>query len=338
MRDRDRLENELLELRAVADALDGSLRRFAAGDIYQNMDIAFPRTFDGMRKDFNRGLRSLTASLDEIISRTRELRSESTELRLSLHLKGEEDAARTAAVSAALASLAGVSNATRSQSARAEHVATILHNARLDLDRPRQAATAAGTTTGDAAHSLAQLKALVEDLRPVVREAALLALNSGVNAAQAGPASSDTLGAAKTLHALTQQIGTTLEAIGREADGAIQSVDASKNALDELDREFQAQHLYLEAAGTQTQALGEDARQQERELETIRSELGLTSRRIHDPDRMPHPPLFHLDAIDRAAAEIERQADRFKSAGESYPPITPSPGSGRRSHLKLVKS
>lgn len=338
MRDRDRLENELLELRAVADALDGSLRRLAAGDIYQNIDMAFPRAFEGMRKDFNRGLRSLSTSLDEIISRTRELRSESEEMRRGLHVRAEEENSRAAAVSAALVSLASVENATRSQAARADHVSAILHNARLDLDRPRQATAQAGSAAGDARGSLSRLKALVDDLRPVVREAALLALNSGVNAAHTAPASDDTLGVAKTFHAITQQIETTLEAIGHEADGAMGSSNASGEAIAKLGREFEAHDLYLEAADTQARALGDGMRRGGKELEAIRADLVPTIRRLEDPDKVPHPPLFHLDAIDRAAAEIDRQAERFKPSGELLPPFTPAPGSGRRGHLTLVKS
>src|SRR3546814_20718290 len=55
MRDRDRLESELLELRAVAAALDGSLRRLACGDVSQQIGAPFPRAFEGMRQDFIRG-------------------------------------------------------------------------------------------------------------------------------------------------------------------------------------------------------------------------------------------------------------------------------------------
>ena len=100
MRDRDRLESELLELRAVADALDGSLRRLASGDIYQIIDMPFPRPFEGMRKDFNRGLAAVAGSIDEIISRTRELRSEAAELDHSLRHSADDSARRSATVSA----------------------------------------------------------------------------------------------------------------------------------------------------------------------------------------------------------------------------------------------
>jgi methyl-accepting chemotaxis protein len=338
MRDRDRLESELLELRAVADALDGSLRKLAAGDIYQQIDASFPPSFEGMRKDFNRGLASVGMSIDEILSRTRELRSESAELRHGLQQSAKDERRQSAAVSAAVVALSGAVDTSRSQSAHVDHISAILHNARLDMDRPRQAASRAGDEMHRTCHSLVQLKSLVEDVRSVLREAALLALNGGINAAHTGPTGETALDIAKGLHTLTQQVGTTVEAISEAAGHAMDAAASTVGAIGQLDREFDALGLYLETADTQVQALGETTQQQEGVMQTVRAELSSLGRRADAGETAPHPPQFHLDAIDRAAAEIDRQAGRFGPAGISNPPFPPTPKSGTRSHLRLVKT
>ncbi|CAD7041355.1 methyl-accepting chemotaxis protein [Pseudorhizobium endolithicum] len=339
MRDRDRLESELLELRAVADALDGSLRRLASGDIYQNIDVPFPRPFEGMRKDFNRGLDTVARSIDEIISRTRELRSEAAELGDSLRRSGEEGARRSATVSAAVAALGSAAGNSRNQSARCGHISTIVHNARLDLGRPRQAAGEAAREARQACRSLENLKMLAEDLHSVLREASFLALNTGVDAAHAGPSGATTLDMAKGLHAMTQKVGATAVAIAEAADQALGAAGSGARKMEELDREFDALNLYLEAVDSQVGALGESAEGLEASLASTRTDLAALSKKPETAEaETSHPPQFHLDAIDRAAAEIARQAGRFTPVRTLYPPLPPSPSPGSRGHLRLVKS
>lgn len=338
MRDRDRLESELLELRAVADALDGSLRKLAAGDIYQQIDAAFPPGFEGMRKDFNRGLASVGMSIDEIISRTRELRSESAELRHGLQRNARDEGRQSAVVSGVVVALSGAVDASRSQTAHVDHISAILHNARLDMDRPKQAASRAGDDLHRTCHSLVQLKSLVEDVRSVLREAALLALNGGIDAAHTGPTGETALDIAKGLHTLTQKVGTTVEAISEAAGHAMEAATSTVEAVGQLDREFDALGLYLETADIQVQVLGETTQHQEGVMETVRTELFSLGRRADTGKAAPHSPRFHLDAIDRAAAEIDRQAGRFMPAAIPTSPFPPTSKSGTGSHLRLVKS
>ena len=338
MRDRDRLENELLELRAVADALDGSLRRLACGDIYQQVDAPFPRAFEGMRKDFNRGLASIALNIDEIVARSREIHGESTGLRRGLERAVEDGNRHASALSAGAVSLATVAETCRSQSIHADHISTILHNARLDIDRPRQAAALAERDLQQTGHSLASLKALVKDVQSLLREASLLALNGGISAAHSGTSGETALDTARRLHALTQQVGTTVEAISEAAEQSLQAATAAAGSISQLDREFDALNLYVEAAGSQIRTLGENAERGEALAEAIRTDLTTAGRREDAGEPAPQPPQLHLDAIDRAAAEIARQAGRFRPAPAFTPPLSPTPRPGAGSHLRLVKS
>jgi methyl-accepting chemotaxis protein len=338
MRDRDRLESELLELRAVTDALDSSLRRLATGDVHQQMDIPFPRSHDGMRKDFNRGLASVSTTIDGILNRTRELRAESADLRESLRQNTEDQAHQLTVISTAAAGLAGAADASRTQSAHADHISTILHNARLDLDRPKLAASRVSKDMQQTCQSLAQLKVLVDDAKSMLREASLIALNGGVNAAHEGDPGHEALGHAKSLHTLTQQIGSTIEAISEATDHALGSSGSTAETAAQLSREFDALDLYVEAADSQVKALGETSQRQEAFLNALRADLASVARRHTGAEAGDASPEMRLDTMDRAAAEIERQASRFTPVRVFTPPASPSPQPGIRSHLRLIKS
>src|SRR3546814_16316251 len=124
-----------------------------------------------MGKDSNRGLASVAISMDDIVGRSRESHGESAGLRHVLERAAEDGNRHATALSGAGASLAAVAETSRSQSVHADHISTILHNARLDIDRPRQAAALAERELQQTGHSLASLKDLVKDVQSLLREA-----------------------------------------------------------------------------------------------------------------------------------------------------------------------
>ncbi|MCJ8519591.1 methyl-accepting chemotaxis protein [Pseudorhizobium tarimense] len=339
MQDRDKLESELLELRTVVDALDGSLRRLAMGDVYQQIDHPFPRGYDGLRKDFNRGLASVSATIDAIITRTKNVRLESSELRLTLKQKAEEESERDAALSALVAEAGSIADTARSQAAHVEHVSTILHNARLDMRRPKEAAARSVERTEMTCRSLAHLKRLTDEVKALLREASLLALNGGINAAHTGPEGEEALDAAKSLHSLTRQVGSTIEALGEAADCALADAHAAAEAGTQVTREFDAMDLYTEALDAQIGSLSDSTQQHATDAESIRGGLNELARARRPLDPAQPSPEFQLSNIDRALAVIEHQTSRFTPVRTILPPPpAPTTGTGGRSHLRLVKS
>lgn len=67
----DRNETELRNLRATVDMLDGGLRRFAAGDVRTTFENPFPLHFEGLRRDFNRGIGAVSRAADAVIDTSR---------------------------------------------------------------------------------------------------------------------------------------------------------------------------------------------------------------------------------------------------------------------------
>jgi methyl-accepting chemotaxis protein len=139
IRDYDRNETELRNLRATVDMLDGGLRRFAAGDVRTTFENPFPLHFEGLRRDFNRGISAVGRTADTVIDTSRTLRDDTIALREVLADVEAARAARSERNSAALGKATTVERNARQIAATARHAATIAHNAKLDLPRPRQA-------------------------------------------------------------------------------------------------------------------------------------------------------------------------------------------------------
>ncbi|WP_105383301.1 methyl-accepting chemotaxis protein [Neorhizobium alkalisoli] len=139
IRDRDRNELELQQMRVVVNALDSGLRRFAAGDLSTTLDTLFPAQWEGMRRDFNRGLNALNGTMDSVVGNARLLREESDTLRRAAKQAAETDTEHAHQLSKTVAAVGTLTQRLREQKTRAQHAAAIAQNAQLDIGRPREA-------------------------------------------------------------------------------------------------------------------------------------------------------------------------------------------------------
>src|SRR5690606_29826299 len=121
--DRDSLESELLELRLMAHAIGNGLRKLASGDVHQQIEAPLPHNFEGMRKDYNRGLASIASATEDIASHANELRAQSHELREVLQQVAEGGAHQEDMVKNAIAVLGGALDTSHGQSSHVDHIA-----------------------------------------------------------------------------------------------------------------------------------------------------------------------------------------------------------------------
>lgn len=210
IRDRDPNELELQHMRVVVNALDSGLRRFAVGDLEATIDTPFPTHLEGMRRDFNRGLRALSSTVDSVIGNARLLRRESDALRKSMTENAGKEAEESTRLSKAVAAAGTVDLGLRQQKALAQHAATIAENAKLDIHRPKEAVAAAlrliekiGSDPGGKA-SPGRIEALSEKTEQIGRELDALSLY---------------------LDALGEHIGNLAEAVETEAGTASSTYD-----------------------------------------------------------------------------------------------------------------
>ncbi|MFB9952826.1 hypothetical protein ACFFP0_28610 [Rhizobium puerariae] len=241
IRDRDPNELELQHMRIVVNALDSGVRRFAAADLGATLDSPFPAPWDGMRRDFNRGLNALNGTMDSVIGNARLLRDESDQLRTAMSEGAERQADHSARLSGAAAAAGALAQGLRQQKALARHTATIARNARLDLSRSAEAVSAAlklieemGSDGADGRQSPDRGEALSAATRQIGRELDALGLYLDALNEHAGnlaEAAGDQAEAASATHA-------DLGELARSRHAASLRTDIATLALDRMDRQI----------------------------------------------------------------------------------------------------
>ena len=246
IRDRDRNELELQQMRSVVDAMDGGLRRFAAGDLSTTIDLSFPIRWEGMRRDFNRGLNALNGTMDSVIGNARLLRDESDTLRKTMTETAEKNASEIERLSGTAATVSTVSQRLREQKARAQHAATIAQNAKLDMQRPREAVAAALQTIEamsrkpDNDVSKEQLEILSARTQQIGRELDALclyidALNDHLGALS--EAAENQAGVVSSTHEEMKDIARSQHAVRLKSDMATLALDRMDRQIAEIDQQ-----------------------------------------------------------------------------------------------------
>lgn len=139
IRDHDRNETEMRDLRTATDRLDGALRRFASGDVRSTLQEPFSPRLEGMRRDFNRGVSAIGRTVDAVLGGTQDLRNQSSLMREELAEAGRLKTRRADGLSKAAAQAAAGEWAASQQVAATRHLAAIAEKAKLDMRRPKQA-------------------------------------------------------------------------------------------------------------------------------------------------------------------------------------------------------
>ncbi|MGK6312000.1 hypothetical protein [Neorhizobium sp. DT-125] len=227
-------------LRTVVDALDAGLRRFAAGDLNATVDTPFPAQFEGMRRDFNRGVSALNGTLDALVGDVLVLRNESDTLRSAMNENAGKDAEDSDRLSKAAASIGALNQRLREQKTRAQHAATIAYNARLDIRRPKEVVAAALKTIEaigrkpDGPASKTDLETLSLGTEQIGRELDALCLYLDALNDQLGILSEMAGDQAE----IASSISKDLKDISRSRHAAKLKADMATLALDRMDRQI----------------------------------------------------------------------------------------------------
>ena len=226
IQDRESIEMELQKLRAVTNALDGGLRRLAMGDIAQRLDMPFPDQFEGMRRDFNRGLSTLGGTIDAIIGNSRLLQAGSLEMRENIALDEETRAMQTAMIAKAVADISSFTQSVRSQKAHLEHAAMIARNARLDMRQPQEAVELATAAANSAQHSASELHPSAEAIDKLAHQAGELAAKASRNGEAAV--------IAQELQTLSEQMATVASDLAAGIEKAEQHTAAAIEPVEQI--------------------------------------------------------------------------------------------------------
>lgn len=241
IRDRDPNELELQHMRVVVNALDSGLRRFAVGDLDATIDTPFPAHFEGMRRDFNRGLRALSGTMDTVVDNARIHRRESDALRKSMTENAGKEADESTRLSKAAADVGTVALGLRQQKALARHAATIAENARLDLHRPKEAVAAALRLVEEIGGDLGGkgVAELSETTQQIGRELKALALYLdalGEHVGNLAQMAENQAGAASSAHDELNELAKSRRSASLKADIETLTLDRMDRNIAEIDQ------------------------------------------------------------------------------------------------------
>jgi chromosome segregation ATPase len=244
IRDRDRNELELQQMRVVVSALDGGLRRFAAGDLSTTLDTLFPAHWEGMRRDFNRGLNDLNGTMDSVVGNARLLREESDSLRRATKQAAETDTEHANQLSKTVAAVGTLTQRLREQKIRAQHAAAIAQNAQLDIGRPREAVEIALKLIAEMGDQAGQIsterhEALSSATQQIGRELDALCLYLDALTDHLGTLSETAQGQAETGSSIYDdltEIAKSRRSVSLKADMATLTLDRVDRQIAEIDQ------------------------------------------------------------------------------------------------------
>jgi methyl-accepting chemotaxis protein len=246
IRDFDRNETELRDLRSAVDMLDGGLRRFATGDIHNTLDHAFPLRLEGLRRDFNRGLGGMTKAIDSVLDGTQSLRSDAEILREALSNSADAKAARAEKLAKLTSAAAAGTHSAKQQTIASQHVATIAQNARFDMRRPKEAVAAAlkmiaaietAKSETDDADRMSALRAKAEEIGRELDAIGLYVDALADHVSDLTKSAEKQTAATSALHAGLDDLSKTERAGSADAITASLTLDRMSRSVADIDRE-----------------------------------------------------------------------------------------------------
>jgi methyl-accepting chemotaxis protein len=341
LKDRETIETEVQNLRTVVNALDAGLRRLASGDLSHAIDTPFPLAYEGLRNDFNRGLRRIAGSMDAVVGKSDLLRNASYDLRQALENRADKMAAQTSMLAKALGDANALVLSAHRQKSHAEYAAAIAHTARLDMCEPRKACKASLAAVDRANEISEHLEPLVFIVKGIAGEAEQLAAKSANEAADAGRDAFSTI--ARELRALAETLSATSCMLSDAVAKSTEAAAAARAPVERTGREIAAMSLYVDALDEHTRNLTSGAALEADAASALQTHLSELAKAGRESGSGEYEVKMILDRIDRDIAAIDQQAGRYvhvtvlspQPPGPASPPTSPQPRPG--SHLRLVK-
>jgi methyl-accepting chemotaxis protein len=331
---------EAAYLKAVVDALDSAVRRLAVGDLTVRIDRAFPTEYEGLRADFNNAVQALRDTLSEVGLGARTIAASGAELE-----KGLADAARRQAYNTGTTSLLAhdvdaLAQVEKERRLQEQQLSAIVHNASLDMRRPKEAmgdAISALQATHDAS---AELGPAAQKMIDAAFQANMLAVNLGIEASTLGEPRLTAI--AEELRDVAAQASGAAILISAHARETAEAAECSSKAGKQAGREWDAMSVYMTALREHIEALGPVTAAKSGAVAAISEKIAVLVSASKDQGRHIEMLAETLMGFSRAAVEMDQQASRFAPVtvltpgGVTVPESVKKPG--RRAHLRLVKS
>jgi methyl-accepting chemotaxis protein len=204
---------EAEKVRKVVDTLAASLKTMAEGDLTAQINTPFPGDLDRLRVDFNTSLDMLSATLSEVNTNVRSIRSHASELDASANDLSKRTEQQAAALEETSASLEEMASTVSETSKKARDVAGKSDEARETTDRSSSVVRDAVDAMGRIETVSREISQIITVIDEIAFQTNLLALNAGVEAARAGEAGAGFAVVAQEVRELAQRAATAAKEI-----------------------------------------------------------------------------------------------------------------------------
>lgn len=234
-------EREAAELKVVVDTLGAGLARLADCNIRMTIDEPFADRFDSLRHDFNNSIATFQSTLEQVMTKTAQLQSNSNEMREAAGNLSKRTEQQAAALEETAAALDQVNSTVKSSVDRTSETRQLVRDA-------KDCTSASGDVVRGAVDAMRRIEGAssqIEQIISVIDEIAfqtnLLALNAGVEAARAGEAGKGFAVVATEVRELAQrsakaakEIGALIANSSREVSEGVKLVSDTGRALERI--------------------------------------------------------------------------------------------------------
>ena len=309
-----RAEAEQAQTQVVTSIADG-LARLAKGDLTTRIDEPFPDAYEGLRKDFNGAVGTLSETIAAILKTTAAIRSGSGEISNAaddLSMRTQQQASGLEEAAAALGEITDTVNQTSRGAAEAHNA---VRAATGEVEKSDTVVRQAIDAMGGIEKSSTEIGQIIGVIDEIAFQTNLLALNAGVEAARAGEAGRGFAVVAQEVRALAQRSAEAAKEIKELISTSTEQVETG---VDLVGRTGEALKRISEHVSLVNGVVAEIARSAQEQA----SGIGEINTAVDQMDKVTQQNAAMVEETTAASHQLAREAEsladlmaRFRLAG-----------------------
>ncbi|QDY99746.1 HAMP domain-containing protein [Nitratireductor mangrovi] len=309
-----RAEAEQAQTQVVTSIADG-LARLAKGDLTTRIDEPFPDAYEGLRKDFNGAVGTLSETIAAILKTTAAIRSGSGEISNAaddLSMRTQQQASGLEEAAAALGEITDTVNQTSRGAAEAHNA---VRAATGEVEKSDTVVRQAIDAMGGIEKSSTEIGQIIGVIDEIAFQTNLLALNAGVEAARAGEAGRGFAVVAQEVRALAQRSAEAAKEIKELISTSTEQVETG---VDLVGRTGEALKRISEHVSLVNGVVAEIARSAQEQA----SGIGEINTAVDQMDKVTQQNAAMVEETTAASHQLAREAEsladlmaRFRLSG-----------------------
>jgi methyl-accepting chemotaxis protein len=331
-------ENQMLK--DVLSALDGGLRRLAAGDLDVRLSEAFPEEFEGLRGDFNQTVARLAEAFNAIAGHASALHGRGSELQTQARALMTGATNQTMTIAGLAARTSTLLESINRREAEIGHLATIAHAAALDLRKPKDVAAGAEKALRTVVQASAGMESVSDQIVQIALAANVTAMKAKIELAGSPQGPSAVAEDICRLALESAEAAKQAAVLARQASHAASEGEAS---VSRCTRELDAMAIYVQAIQERTAKLDSLADKRGTGLAALRSAVIMLAKSGREQLEQVEELSRNAGGVAAEIAALDQQVSRFTPVVTIQPrsvfrPQPPHKPKGPPPHLRLVKS